>query len=128
MPKDGALTCAYGAGTITIDGKSSINPFTKLGYEFGYRTNFSIYLNGIIGIEWSNSGTNNGFEFYKISMDGYTMELIDSVSRDENAYGLTRYYHDKKGSIEISKDEFYSILNDYIGENLEIFSWIEIKP
>lgn len=121
-----------------FDKKKIIKPFTEIYYdsygEFGNRTNIYFLQNGIIDVEWTNSGSNNGMEFYKVSTDGYSMELIESISIDGrmtltgDGKTTTKYFHDKKGTIEISEDEFYSILRGYWAEGPETLSWIEIKP
>lgn len=52
----------------------------------------------------------------------------NSVSLNENNYGLMKYYHDKEENIEISKDEFNSITQCYKDVDKATPSWIEIKP
>ena len=48
--------------------------------SFGYRTNFSLYENGVIEVFYSNSATVSGVDFYRISNDGVTPDLMDSFT------------------------------------------------
>lgn len=48
--------------------------------EFGCRTNFSLYDDGVIEVFYSTSAAKSGVDFYRISADGFTPERIDSFT------------------------------------------------
>ena len=48
--------------------------------SFGCGTNFSLYENGVIEVFYSNSAAESGVDFYRISNDGFTPELMDSFT------------------------------------------------
>ena len=48
--------------------------------SFGCRTNFLLYENGVIEVFYSNSAAESGVDFYRISNDGFTPELMDSFT------------------------------------------------
>lgn len=111
---------------FTSDKTRAINPYS--GYEFGHRTNLYLYSNGIFEVDWTNSGINHGMEFYKISSNGYSIELVESVSINGTADGTTKYYHDAEGNTEISEEEFESILQSFRGTRKAELFWVEIIP
>ncbi len=58
------------------DGTNVVHIFPEM--SFGYRTNFSLYENGVIEVFYSGSAAESGVDFYRIGTDGFTPELIDS--------------------------------------------------
>lgn len=104
-----------------------VNPFTELGYEFGHRTHLDFYSDGVFEVDWSNSGMNNGMNFYRITADGYSIELIESISLNKSPHDVLKYYHDTEGTAEISKEEFNSILQRFRDVGKEKLLWIEIN-
>lgn len=115
---------------FTSDKAKAINPFNSLGYYFGGRTYLYLYANGILEVHWYLGGTHHGRNFYKISSDGFNMELVESVSLkpklSENGDLQDGYYHDEKGTIEISKQEFDKILHNYQDAGEVELDWVKI--
>lgn len=66
--------------------------------EFGYRTNFSLYENGIIGVFYSGSAAETGVDFYKIAPDGFSAELVDSFSIVGRLEGDESVFSKRKGN------------------------------
>lgn len=58
------------------DGSKVVHIFPDM--EFGYRTNFSLYKEGIIGVFYSSSAAESGIDFYKLAEDGFSPERIDA--------------------------------------------------
>ncbi len=97
--------------------------------EFGYRTNFTVFTDGIFEITSSGSVIDHGIEYYRISDSGYTPELEESISVFAD-YGdsldeepVPRYYHDTEKKTEITKEEFEQIRDSYRQKPEETFEW-----
>ncbi|MGL6201975.1 MAG: WG repeat-containing protein [Lachnospiraceae bacterium] len=113
---------------FSTDGNKPIRIFEDM--EFGYRTNFFIYSDGIIEINWSGSAFDNGYEFYSISTDGYTPELKESISmhgNHETPSESSKYYHDTDGVLEITETEYNQIYSSYEEKEEYKINWIELN-
>lgn len=110
---------------FTFNQNRVINPFSESGYEFGNRTQLNVYKSGVFEVDWSNSGMNNGMDFYKFSEPG-CLELLESVSLNKAPNEALKYYHDDKGSTEISKAAFDSILKHYRDLGRAELPWAKI--
>lgn len=101
---------------------------------FGYRTNFTVFTNGIFEITSSGSVSDYGVSYYRISKNGYTPKLVDSISTGKdyvNSEGADEqpasvYYHDSENNQEITKEEFEAIQQKYRQEPEETFQWIPL--
>ncbi len=108
----------------SYDGSKVVSVFPEM--EFGYRTNFSLYDNGVIGVSYSGSAAESGTDFYKIGSDGITPELLDSFSvvwQLEGEEPKASYYQKDK---EITEEAYKDCLQDYETPLPEELSWQEI--
>ena len=106
------------------DGTNVIHLFPEM--EFGYRTNFSLYENGIIEVYYSNSAAESGVDFYRIGSDGSTPELVDSFSTVwhlEEEESVCTYFQKEN---EISEEEYKTNMQDYEVTLSAGLDWIEI--
>lgn len=101
---------------------------------FGYRTNFTVFKNGIFEITGSGSAFDYGVSYYRISEDGYTPELVDSISagkddgnsEEPDGQSASIYYHVSERNQEITKEEFEAIQQKYRQEPETIFQWFPL--
>ena len=110
---------------FTYDKTEGINPFASLDYNFGERTSLYLYANGILEVHWALGGTHHGMNFYKISSDGFNIELVEGVSIKPKDYE-DGYYHDENGETEISKMEFDTILQSYRDAGEIELNWVKM--
>ena len=106
------------------NGTNVVHIFPEI--NFGYRTNFSLYENGIIEVFYSSSAAESGFDFYKIGHDGFTPELIDSftaVSRLEKDSPVFSYFQNGE---EITEEEYNTSLKNYEVPLTSAINWIKI--
>ena len=95
--------------------------------EFGYRTNFSLYENGVIEVFYSSSAAESGVDFYRIGTDGFTPELIDSFStvayleEDEPVF-----IYSQNGN-EITEEEYNTNIQNYEIPLTTVLDWIQIQ-
>ena len=82
--------------------------------EFGYRTNFSLYENGVIEV------------FYRISADGFTPELIDSFNAAAHLEGDTPVFTYSQNGNEITEEEYNTNIQSY-EITLTALDWIRIQ-
>lgn len=113
-----------------FDGEQPVHLFSD--FLFGYRTNFRLLSDGIFMVSWSGSAFESGYEFYRISADGYSPELVESISihdRPESSLDALRFYHDTEGTSanEITKEEFDQILSQYQNTPAMELSWTELS-
>ena len=80
--------------------------------DFGYRTNFSLYENGIIGVSYSYSAAESGVDFYQIGSDGFTPELVDSFSVVHLEGEEPAWNYFQKGN-EITEEEYKASWQSY---------------
>jgi len=113
---------------FTYDGTKTVRPCFNLGYEIGRTSYLYAYSNGIFEIDWRGSAIDNGHKFYRIGSDGYSLELVESVSRHgdhDNPNAPMKYYRGEEDLI--SENELNVIVEMCRGaENAEL-DWIEIK-
>lgn len=71
------------------NGTHAVRIFPEI--EFGYRTNFSLYENGVIEVFYSSSAAESGTDLYKISDDGVNAVRIDSFTSTARLEEKLRY-------------------------------------
>ena len=107
------------------DGTNVVHIFPEM--EFGYRTNFSLYENGVIEVFYSSSAAESGVDFYRIGTDGFTPELIDSFStvayleEDEPVF-----IYSQNGN-EITEEEYNTNIQNYEIPLTTVLDWIQIQ-
>ena len=94
--------------------------------EFGYRTNFSLYGNGVIEVFYSNSAAESGVDFYNIGTDGFTPELIDSFTSVGHLEGDEPVFTYTQNGNEISEEEYNANIQGY-EIALTALDWIQIQ-
>ncbi|MBD5450443.1 MAG: hypothetical protein HDR28_09900 [Lachnospiraceae bacterium] len=106
------------------DGNNVFHLFPEM--EFGYRTNFALYENGIIEVYYSCSAAESGVDFYKIGSDGLTPELVDSFSAVWHLEGeepVCIYYQKES---EVTEEEYRANMQSYAVALTAGLDWIEI--
>ena len=106
------------------DGTNVVHIFPEM--EFGYRTNFSIYDNGVIEVFYSNSAAESGVDFYKIGTDGFTPELIDSFTAVGHLEGDKPVFTYSQNGNEITEEEYNASIRGY-ELALTALDWIQIQ-
>lgn len=103
-------------GAYTTDGTN----IYKLSDDesLGNRQGMLPCKNGIFKIYWLNSAFSMSYEFYKLSQDGTSLELLDQIFYEYDLY----YRGDFQSKEEISKDEYDEIYSSY--EELNDVEWI----
>ena len=107
------------------NGTKAVHIFPEM--NFGYRTNFSFYENGVIEVFYSNSASESGVDFYKIGNDGFTPELIDSftmVGRLEKESPVFTYL---KNGNEITEEEYNADIQKYKVPLKTVLDWTQIQ-
>lgn len=106
------------------DGVQAVPIFPEM--EFGYRTNFSLYDNGVIEVFYSSSAAESGVDFYRISADGFTPERIDSFTTVAHLEGDEPVFTYSQNGNEITEEEYNSNIQEY-EIALTAFDWIPIQ-
>lgn len=106
------------------DGTNVIHIFPEM--EFGYRTNFSLYDNGVIEVFYSCSAAESGIDFYKIGADGFTPELIDSFTTVGRLEGDEPVFTYSQNGNEITEEEYNANIQSY-EIALTALDWIQIQ-
>ncbi len=106
------------------DGTNVVHIFPEM--EFGYRTNFSLYDNGVIEVFYSSSAAESGVDFYKISTDGFTPELIDSFTAVGHLEGEESVFTYSQNGNEITEEEYNANIQSY-KIALTKLDWIQIQ-
>ncbi len=106
------------------DGTNVVHIFPEM--EFGYRTNFSLYDNGVIEVFYSSSAAESGVDFYKISTDGFTPELIDSFTAVGHLEGEESVFTYSQNGNEITEEEYNASIQSYKIALTEL-DWIQIQ-
>lgn len=109
----------------SYDGTKVVSVFPEM--EFGYRTNFTLYENGVIEVFYSGSAAETGVDFYKISSDGFTAELIDSFSAVGHLEKEEPVFTYSQNGTEITEEEYLSSIQCYEVSLAEAISWIQIQ-
>lgn len=109
----------------TYDGTNVVPVFPDM--EFGYRTNFSLYGNGVIEVFYSSSAAESGVDFYKIGADGISPERVDSFvtvgSLDGEEVTLSYF----QNGTEITEDEYSAKIQSYEAVKPEGLEWEQIQ-
>lgn len=106
------------------DGTNVVHIFPEM--EFGYRTNFSLYDNGVIEVFYSSSAAESGVDFYKIGADGFTPELIDSFTAVAHLEGDEAVFVYTQNGNEITEEEYNANIQGY-EIALTDLDWIQIQ-
>lgn len=107
------------------DGTNVVRIFPEM--EFGYRTNFSLYENGIIEVFYSASAAEGGVDFYKIAADGTNAELEDSFFRTAHMEGDTPVFRYLQYENEITEEEFNAGIQAFEVTLTAALDWIRIQ-
>lgn len=115
---------------FSLSGETPVSLFPN--ESFGYRTNFDVYTDGTIEVVGVGSAIDHVYDSYRISDDGYTPDLIESLSvfgdwSEQGEEPLIKYYHDAEGKKEISEEEFNKIKDQYESKEKETFEWILLE-
>lgn len=95
--------------------------------EFGYRTNFLLYENGIIEVLYSSSAAESGTDFYKIADDGVNVRLADSFTATGRLEGETPVFTYMQNGTEIPEEEYHTRIQAYEIPLSETPEWIQIQ-
>jgi len=107
------------------DGTNVVHIFPEM--EFGYRTNFSLYENGVIEVFYTGSAAEHGVDFYKIGNDGFTPELVDSFATVGHLEGNEPVFtYSQKGN-EITEDEYNANIQSYEVALTTLLDWKKIQ-
>lgn len=109
----------------TYDGSKALHVFP--GFEFGYRTNFSLYENGIIEVFYSGSAAESGNDFYRMNAAGTGAEIVENFSIIGSLDGDTTVITYYQGKNVITEDEYNQKIQEYEVALQTPFSWTEIK-
>ncbi|MCM1145691.1 MAG: hypothetical protein NC318_11435, partial [Blautia sp.] len=107
------------------DGANVVHIFSDM--EFGYRTNFSLYENGVIEVFYSSSAAESGVDFYKIGSDGFTPEKIASFAVVAHLEGDAPVFDYLQNGNEITEDEYNSNMQSYEIALAKGLHWIQIQ-
>jgi hypothetical protein len=109
----------------TYDGSKAVHVFPN--FEFGYRTNFSLYENGIIEVFYSGSASESGNDFYRMNAAGTGAEIVENFSIIGSLDGDTTVITYYQGKNVITEDEYNRKTEEYEVALQTPFSWTEIK-
>lgn len=109
----------------TYDGSKVVHVFPD--FEFGYRTNFSLYENGIIEVFYSGSASESGNDFYRMNAAGTGAEIVENFSIIGSLDGDTTVITYYQGKNVITEDEYNRKTEEYEVALQTPFSWTEIK-
>lgn len=107
------------------DGTDVVHIFPEM--EFGYRTNFSLYENGMIEVFYSSSAAESGVDFYRISNDGFTSELVDSFAAVAHLEGEEVVFTHSQNGEEITEEEYNANIQSYEIPLTNTLDWIQIQ-
>lgn len=107
------------------NGTHAVRIFPEM--EFGYRTNFSLYENGVIEVFYSSSAAESGTDLYKISDDGVNAMRIDSFTSTARLEGETPVFTYMQNGTEISEEEYHARIQAYEIPLSEAPEWIQIQ-
>ena len=106
------------------DGTNVVHIFPEM--SFGYRTNFSLYENGVIEVFYSSSAAESNVDFYRIGTDGFTPELIDSFTAVSHLEGDEPVFAYSQNGNEITEEEYSTNIQSY-EIALTTLDWIQIQ-
>lgn len=107
------------------DGTNVVSIFPEM--EFGYRTNFSLYANGVIKVFYSSSAAESGIDFYKIGDDGITPQLVDSFATIGHLEGEEAVFTYSQNGNEITEKEYNANIQNYEVPLPTELDWIQIQ-
>lgn len=107
------------------DGTNVVRIFPEM--EFGYRTNFSLYENGVIEVFYSNSAAESGVDFYRIGNDGFTPELVDSFTAVGRLKGEEAVFSYFQNGHEITESEYNVNIQSYEVPFATALDWMQIQ-
>lgn len=107
------------------DGTNVVHIFPEM--EFGYRTNFSLYENGVIEVFYSNSAAESGVDFYRIGNDGFTPELVDSFTAVGRLKGEEAVFSYFQNGHEITESEYKVNIQSYEVPFATALDWMQIQ-
>ena len=109
----------------TYDDSKAVHVFPD--FEFGYRTNFSLYENGIIEVFYSGSAAESGNDFYRMNAAGTGAEIVENFSIIGSLDGDTTVITYYQGKNVITENEYNQKIQEYEVALQTPFSWTEIK-
>ena len=109
----------------TYDGSKVVHVFPD--FEFGYRTNFSLYENGIIEVFYSGSAAESGNDFYRMNAAGTGAEIVENFSIIGSLDGDTTVITYYQGKNVITEDEYDRKIEEYEVALQTPLTWTEIK-
>lgn len=131
LNKDGISEMIIGAGEnensigkydiFTLSGNDTVHLFDDK--SFGYRTNFTLYDNGIIYIIGSGGAEYHSYEYYELPANSTKEKYLEGYSVDFDVY--TQVDSDFKTIKTISESEFNAVSNKYKSAEIAL-NWIEI--
>lgn len=107
------------------DGSKVVPIFPDM--EFGYRTNFSLYKEGIIGVFYSSSAAESGIDFYKLAEDGFSPERIDAFHMVGWLDGEDPVFTYFQNGEEIEEGQYNAAVQSYQDMLITDFNWIQIR-
>ncbi len=116
--------CPWNYDLYGYDGTNAVHLFPEM--EFGYRTNFSLYENGVIEVFYSSSAAETGVDFYRIGADGFTPERIDSFTAISRLEGEEPVFTYSQNGNEITEEEYNAGIQGY-ETALSTLDWIQIQ-
>ena len=109
----------------TYDGSKAVHVFPD--FEFGYRSNFTLYENGIIEVFYSGSAAESGNDFYRMNAAGTGAEIVENFSIIGSLDGDTTVITYYQGKNVITENEYNQKIQEYEVALQTPFSWTEIK-
>lgn len=109
----------------TYDGSKAVHVFPD--FEFGYRSNFTLYENGIIEVFYSSSAAESGNDFYRMNAAGTGAEIVENFSIIGSLDGDTTVITYYQGKNVITENEYNQKIQEYEVALQTPFSWTEIK-
>lgn len=107
------------------DGTKVVHIFPDM--EFGYRTNFALYDNGVIEVFYSGSAAESGVDFYRIGNDGFTPELVDSFTAAGHLDGEIPVFTYAQNGKEITEEEYNANIQSYEAALTPALDWIQVQ-
>lgn len=107
------------------DGINVVHIFPEM--DFGYRTNFSLFENGVIEVYYFASAAESGVDFYKIGNDGFTPELVDSFAVVVHMEGNEPVFTYSRNGSEITEEEYHTNIDSYEVPLSAELDWLQIQ-
>ena len=104
----------YFCDMVTFNGEKIIKLFDESDYVYGKKRELFLSSDGIFGF-WLDEGEKGlKTEFYKLSSDGWHVEVIERLSyKVDDDSGQKVYYRNKNGEYQISHKLYSLILKEY---------------